>query len=923
MSEKNLTSTLLTFENRVLCVSDESVANLINKDVLSPVSEENVPGGIISDVQALESFILSVYPSVKIGWKILSEDITSSSLVLPDDGEMDDSPYRELRRLASEDMSGVVLLALSREISAQIRERDTVGSILNGIKQKVDNLLRVLPTNVDARVSMLSEYLLTFSNRISVRESITTLQRKSSGITVLSPFHAPVFFSEYSGLSLYYSVKKEYIIEVNGLTMTISQYGYFVSCDDGFDGECEKLKFRVVRLDETEARAVLTLARVLQGKLEGDKYKIWYDEKAQVGQSKYIGFNDFDLRTAYKFKSLILPALEGGGGIVNCDKDWHHYSKPHLAFLKFFRDKLLGNLAPLVGIQNFFDSTCVIKASVFSESVHDLTVLRKQWEAKLLSHLTSSTACLEYTEKVASFMKSIGAGCGGKTPNKLSATKNVHFIHPTFAENSARLKAGRALRNKDPGSSLFKQYPVCPGGPAIQLGEATARKVADMLATLSSVGGPDVLSGCTRLLYSGVTNYDRMLEVICEKWIASHPDLTKDGALELVTLLDKAHASPPRWSLAYGDYKFSLRSTENPKGQFVCTDLVKYLNGLDVTKGRSDLIISDANVLGTDDDNYLTKNEFTAADIDLGSQAIEDWLTKSKEEMSPSGVATAKYLIKCASKFRSGIIKVHIFDLKPKFFLDLGNIIHTHFKADSFLWKNGRGHNNEYYFYFFPSHRRYPLYMASTLYIPVLLSAVAVSEITRHIAYYVPHRLYGNDTFPAAGYLGVDPNFPVIVPSFYSCSFEEFNIGGTKFVGIRGLRTGLKTLVAGIHIPSAKEDDEFVDVQFFDVDPTTGEETVPKDGQNAGTSLTLNEESPKARKIVPLRKALPGPTSAEAYVTGSDTGRLGLVDKGKEVVESDSRQSTSSSSGTQEDVVYATDKESEEKKRERLNVLFD
>jgi hypothetical protein len=496
-------------------------------------------------------------------------------------------------------------------------------------------------------------------------------------------------------------------------------------------------------------------------------------------------------------------------------------------------------------VDKFLETVCTVDQTLLHSKLEDVLLSRRQFEKDLMGNLMDPFMCIDFGKKVSSLLSLLGSS--GKEGLPYTEDKIKKFLrYPTFSENAERLKLGRFSRNSDPRKFLHKQYPIVEGGPAGIMGDVTADKWERIFATCKLLMGSGFLSNYKSFLYAGVTNSDRMLGGICNAWSSEGPTKKLDG----LVLLDKNAPNPSKWNLKHGDHVFSMRTSQNPAGEFVQSDLIPYMDALDSTGEKSVFMFSDANVLSTNDEDFFDKGEFSSEGIDLGYEKLTAWIVNLKGA-TPNGTAAAKYIFKCASKFKGGVLKLHLFKVDPSFMISVQQKLHDLCGFDSLLWKEGRGHNPEYFFYFFPPVEGRLVCRSAAWVIPTLCLCSAASEITRHIAFYCPNKIEGKPIGPE-GILSHSSSFPVIFPSSNVREYEKFEIGGKVYLAIKNIRVGTQTLVAGI----ANSTEEIIDLDRFKVakPPAPKEET---------TKFAMEAPSTEVRKIVPVSQLAKSPPPAE------------------------------------------------------------
>lgn len=779
---------------KALYTNSPTVAKQLNEWVAKGNSQENFPGGVITDVDALLVNIKDmVEDNVTFEWRDApKKKVTQGQLTVRSATPLDMTPYQELRTLSSGDQANVMFMSFFYNVKTLLTSDASAGSLVHAFQQMTNSLGMVINAKTVVNCNKMADNVAALVPKLDFESAVVHLHRKTVQYKIITTYQALIEFVAHEGMTAYYLSSGNYLLEVGDQTMEISRFGSVVRIDKGFDDELLKVGFRIQYMTDHEARAVLTLSKVLEVKRDGEEYIVSFSS-AIPGVVNYPGFAEYSLMVGGPMKALFNPIIRTKGKVIG-ESGWYSYSVHVLALRKFFIEQLQGDMKYVVAVEAFLDDICSVDAQKLSEKLEPLLKYRRAMEKSVLGSLQNPLMCIEFCKKASAVLACFGVSGSGSLPYKeKGVTKTIKY--PTFEENADRLKAGRFSRNSDPRKFLHKQYPIIEGGPAAIMGDATADKWERIFATLKSLLGSDVLSSFSQLIYAGVTNNDRMLGGICEAWVSSR----KSKALEDLTLLDRNSPNSAKWNLKFGEHEFSVRSPQNPAGEFVVMDLIKFLDSMDSSGGKTSFLFSDCNVLSTDEENYHQQNEFAAEGIELGYEKLTSWIVNHKKA-TPNAVAAAKYIFKCASKFKAGVIKLHLFKVAPGFMEAVAAKLYEVCKLDSLLWKEGRGHNPEYYFYFFPEdvEAKTKWYQCAAWILPVLTSASAVSELTRHVSFYCPHRLEGYSTISHDGIFGHSSAFPVIFPSVAIRQYVDFEIGGKKYKAIKNIRVGTQSLVAGI-----------------------------------------------------------------------------------------------------------------------------
>ena len=730
------------------------------------------------------------------------------------------------------------MMVYFNQLKTILQNQNSAGTLIHTFQQMTNSLGMVMTAKTPINVMSMSDNLRALATKLDYDSCIVTLHRKTVQYKVITTYQALIEFVAHEGLSLYYLKSGNYLIQINDYTMVISSVGAVVKCDPGFDDELLKVGYKIEKMNDQQARAVLTLSKVLEVKRDGEEYIISFSS-AIPGTVDYPGFTSYTLEIGGAMKAKLNPVLRSKGKVMG-EAGWYSHSVHVLALFKFFKEQLECDLSYVEEIERFLDLICTVDAPRLALKLSELKSYRRLCEADMMSFYQDPKRCLELCRRSANVLSVFGVSGTASLPYTEEGTKK-YLYYPTFEENSDRLKSGRFSRNSDPRKFLNKQYPIVEDGPAAIMGDATADKWERIIATVRTVLGSGALSSFSDMLYAGVTNNDRMLGGVCDAWVASR----SDKKLSNLLLLDRNSPNPSKWNLKYGDHEFSFRSPQNPMGEFISMDLIKYIDDMDVSKGKTHFIFSDANVLSTDEENYNQQNEFAVEGIELGAERLTQWIVSHKQA-SPNGVAAAKYIFKVASKFKAGVIKLHLFKVLPGFLESVCAKLFEVFNVDSFLWKEGRGHNPEFYFYFFPrTDVKIPYYRCMGWLIPVINLCSAVSELTRHVAFYCPNKVEGHANIGNDGLLSHSSSFPVIFPSSNVRSWDEFEISGNKFSAIKNIRFGTKSLVSGISNDVAGTLD--LDSFFVDVPP------LPKEPAPVKFEMVVAPEK-GLTKIVPISK---------------------------------------------------------------------
>lgn len=569
---------------KALYTTSPTVAKQLNDMVAKGSKLANMPGGPVNDIIALvENIKNMVEDGVKFEWRDAPKKKISQSQALTtkvSQGVLDMTPYQELKALSSSDQANVMFMCYFKTIKSMLVNDSSVGSLVHTMQQMTNSLGMVLNAKTSVNCQKMSTELGTLVDKLDFESAAVHLQKKTVQYKVITTFQALIEFSSHDGTTLYYLNSGNYLLEIAEQTMEIHSLGYIVRQDQGFNEELLKVGYKIAPMSKDEARAVLTLSKVLEVKRDGDDCTISFST-AIPGVVAYPGFDEYSLINGGAMKACLNPILRTKKTVL-CESGWYSYSVHVLALRKFFLENLGGDLKYVQAVEEFLDSVCTIDPVKLNEKLTDMLKSRRSYEKDVLGFLQDARKCIDYVKKANAVMSVFGVSGSGSFPYTEQGTKKV-LKYPTFEENADRLKAGRFSRNSDPRKFLHKQYPIVENGPAAVMGDATADKWERILATLKAISGGDVLSRFGNFLYAGVTNNDRMLGGVCKAWIESRAN----AQLSDLVLLDRNTPNSAKWNLKYGEHEFKLRSPQCPEGEFVSMDLIKYLDSLDTSEGKT------------------------------------------------------------------------------------------------------------------------------------------------------------------------------------------------------------------------------------------------------------------------------------------------------------------------------------------------
>jgi hypothetical protein len=257
---------------------------------------------------------------------------------------------------------------------------------------------------------------------------------------------------------------------------------------------------------------------------------------------------------------------------------------------------------------------------------------------------------------------------------------------PSIAQWNSWLNTGRAMRKREPGDNINKEYAELPGYSAGPRGASTSRKNEKSLEILQDFF-PDC--ECDIMHYVGITHNDHMVTNNWQYWMDVN-DHVREKAEATFFGFDIKNLKAPLQC----DEHFELKSGVNFR-EVDFADLVteKY------DDKKSYFLYNDAHIIHADKgESYNPNNPFHRKGVPEGWPALvakADFATAT-----PAEKGTYNYLSWCAAKYKYGVVKFHLDTTVSHLFWDVVGRRFLTKNKEFMIWKCGRLHNLEMHCFF-------------------------------------------------------------------------------------------------------------------------------------------------------------------------------------------------------------------------------